>query len=158
MFANLQGICMHAFIKFAAVWFALSFQIVCITLYVSKNNRFDLIFANGFASANFHCKPSQNLLRLHLLSLRAVSLFWFTQKFLCKQIEMFACSKAQFTHRKIFLGQAIFLCLVSSHAQLMGSRQKKFSRPKKIFLCVNGPLYVSKLHANNRFVEIFANW
>ena len=35
--------------------------------------------------------------------------------------------KAPFTHRKIFLGQAIFLCLVSSHAQLMGSRQKKFS-------------------------------
>ena len=34
-----------------------------------------------------------------------------------------------YRHRKIFLGQIIFLCLVRSHAQQIGSRQKKFSCP-----------------------------
>ena len=47
-----------------------------------------------------------------------------------------------FPPRKIFLGQTIFLCLVCSNAQLigskqnklMGSRQNKSSCPKKISL------------------------
>ena len=95
---------------------------------------------------NFSCVERRNSIDTGTTNICCMPLFYSQLKIssqtYCKFLELNwnkPSSKARFTHRKIFLGQTIFLCLVSSHAQLMGSRQKKFSCPKKIFLCLNGP-------------------
>ena len=73
--------------------------------------------------------------------------------------------KAGLQSSKFSLDRQYFFVLLSSHAQLMDSRQKIFSCPKKIFLSVSGPYFINfetndslgKLHSEFSLVKHVQN-